>query len=45
MFAFIQYANTPWSLQQVLLYIKENYGNPPIYIAENGDLSLSLYSL
>ncbi|KAF3588701.1 hypothetical protein F2Q69_00025680, partial [Brassica cretica] len=34
-----EYANTPWSLQQVLLYIKENYGNPPIYIAENGQMS------
>ncbi|VVA89762.1 unnamed protein product [Arabis nemorensis] len=31
-----EYANTPWSLQQVLLYIKETYDNPPIYIAENG---------
>ncbi|KAL0800644.1 hypothetical protein Bca101_055819 [Brassica carinata] len=34
-----EYANTPWSLQQVLLYIKENYGNPPIYIAENGQMT------
>ncbi|KAJ4914729.1 Beta-glucosidase 11 [Raphanus sativus] len=34
-----EYANTPWSLQQVLLYIKENYGNPPIYIAENGQMA------
>ncbi|KAH0853969.1 hypothetical protein HID58_069413 [Brassica napus] len=25
--------HTPWRLQQVLLYIIENYGNPPIYIS------------
>ncbi|KAG7652852.1 Glycoside hydrolase superfamily [Arabidopsis suecica] len=36
-----EYANTPWSLQQILLYVKETYGNPPVYILENG-LSLSL---
>ncbi|KAG7595615.1 Glycoside hydrolase superfamily [Arabidopsis suecica] len=36
-----EFANTPWSLQQILLYIKETYRNPPVYILENG-LSLSL---
>jgi len=41
MICFFQYANTPWSLQQILLYVKETYGNPPVYILENG-LSLSL---
>ncbi|KAG5374673.1 hypothetical protein IGI04_039269 [Brassica rapa subsp. trilocularis] len=40
-----EYANTPWSLQQVLLYIKENYGNPPIYIAENGQMTPQSSSL
>ncbi|CAF2308530.1 unnamed protein product [Brassica napus] len=40
-----EFANTPWSLQQVLLYIKENYGNPPIYIAENGQMTPQSSSL
>ncbi|CAH2039080.1 unnamed protein product [Thlaspi arvense] len=40
-----KYANTPWSLQQILLYIKENYGNPPIYIAENGQMTPQQSSL
>ncbi|CAN8268553.1 unnamed protein product [Cochlearia groenlandica] len=26
----------PWGLEGVLEYIKQNYGNPPIYILENG---------
>ncbi|CAN6557089.1 unnamed protein product [Malus baccata var. baccata] len=26
----------PWGLQELLEYIKENYGSPPIYIHENG---------
>ncbi|CAA7056160.1 unnamed protein product [Microthlaspi erraticum] len=34
-----QYADTPWSLQQVLLYIKEAYRNLPIYVAENGQMT------
>ena len=31
----------PWYLQAVLEFFKQVYGNPPIYIYENG-LSLSL---
>uniref|UniRef100_B3H5Q1-4 Isoform 4 of Beta-glucosidase 11 n=1 Tax=Arabidopsis thaliana TaxID=3702 RepID=B3H5Q1-4 len=34
-----EYANTPWSLQQILLYVKETYGNPPVYILENGQMT------
>lgn len=26
----------PWGLEGLLEYIKQNYGNPPIYILENG---------
>ncbi|KFK42638.1 hypothetical protein AALP_AA1G021300 [Arabis alpina] len=40
-----EHANTPWSLQQVLLYIKETYDNPPIYIAENGQTTPQTSSL
>ncbi|CAH8305340.1 unnamed protein product [Eruca vesicaria subsp. sativa] len=40
-----EYANTPWSLEQVLSYIKENYSNLPIYIAENGQMSPQSSSL
>lgn len=32
----------PYGLVGVLEYIKQHYGNPAIYIHENGDLSLSL---
>ncbi|CAA7043660.1 unnamed protein product [Microthlaspi erraticum] len=40
----IPYGNTtlakldvlPWGLEGVLEYIKQNYGNPPVYILENG---------
>ncbi|KAJ3693980.1 hypothetical protein LUZ60_009460 [Juncus effusus] len=28
---------TPWALSKMLDHIKENYGNPPIMIHENGD--------
>ncbi|CAE5956375.1 unnamed protein product [Arabidopsis arenosa] len=34
-----EFANTPWSLQQILLYIKETYRNPPVYILENGQMT------
>ncbi|KAM1100092.1 hypothetical protein ACFX2I_006636 [Malus domestica] len=27
---------TPWGLQGLLEYVKQNYGNPPLYIHENG---------
>ncbi|CAA7045817.1 unnamed protein product [Microthlaspi erraticum] len=26
----------PWGLEEVLEYIKQDYGNPPVYILENG---------
>ncbi|KAL1208379.1 Beta-glucosidase 3 [Cardamine amara subsp. amara] len=43
--ALIPFGNTtlvlfdviPWGLEGVLKYIKQNYGNPPIYILENGN--------
>lgn len=31
-------------MEGILEYIKQNYGNPPVYILENG-LSLSVLSL
>ncbi|KAM1309930.1 hypothetical protein ACFX13_006710 [Malus domestica] len=31
-----EYPIVLWGLQELLEYIKENYGNPPIYIHENG---------
>ncbi|GKV53965.1 hypothetical protein SLEP1_g60476 [Rubroshorea leprosula] len=27
---------TPWGLKGVLEYVKQTYGNPPVYIHENG---------
>ncbi|ONI01745.1 hypothetical protein PRUPE_6G156300 [Prunus persica] len=30
------YPIAPWGLQRLLEYMKQNYGNPPIYIHENG---------
>ncbi|CAN6871248.1 unnamed protein product [Brassica oleracea] len=32
----VKYDVLPWGLEGVLAYIKENYGNPPVYILENG---------
>jgi beta-glucosidase/6-phospho-beta-glucosidase/beta-galactosidase len=26
----------PWGLRKALVWIKENYGNPPVIITENG---------
>lgn len=28
--------DTPWGMEGVLEYIKQSYGNPPVYILENG---------
>nr|VDC79310.1 unnamed protein product [Brassica rapa] len=35
-FCFDKCAVTPWALEGVLEYIKQSYGNPPVYILENG---------
>ena len=37
----IQVVITPWALEGVLEYLKQVYGNPPVFVYENG-LSLSL---
>ncbi|KAB1214494.1 Beta-glucosidase 11 [Morella rubra] len=34
-----EYAVMPWALQEVLEYFKQVYGNPPIYIHENGQVT------
>ncbi|KAF2582862.1 hypothetical protein F2Q68_00003431, partial [Brassica cretica] len=40
---YLQFDMLPWGLEGVLKYIKQNYGNLPVYILENGiNLSLSL---
>lgn len=31
-----KYAVAPWAMEGVLEYIKQSYGNPPVYILENG---------
>ncbi|KAM7501223.1 hypothetical protein LguiB_000127 [Lonicera macranthoides] len=40
----VQVDLNPWGLQALLEYFKRAYGNPPVYIHENG-LSLSLLTL
>lgn len=30
-------AVTPWGMERVLEYIQKTYGNPPIYVHENGN--------
>uniref|UniRef100_A0A2P2LXW5 Uncharacterized protein MANES_01G218200 n=1 Tax=Rhizophora mucronata TaxID=61149 RepID=A0A2P2LXW5_RHIMU len=35
----------PWGLQRVLEYLKEAYGNPPVFVHENGQVSLQKSSL
>ncbi|KAJ0020077.1 hypothetical protein Pint_31585 [Pistacia integerrima] len=32
----VEFPVTPWGLQGVLEYFKQVYGNPPVYIHENG---------
>eukprot|EP01018_Ginkgo_biloba_P003115 Gb_13350 [translate_table: standard] len=33
---FLGYASVPWGMQEVLEYIKQYYGNPPVLVTENG---------
>ncbi|KAL4360770.1 hypothetical protein GQ457_04G028830 [Hibiscus cannabinus] len=35
-FVTAEYPILPWALQGVLEHIKQTYGNPPVYIVENG---------
>ncbi|XP_010439366.2 PREDICTED: beta-glucosidase 3-like isoform X1 [Camelina sativa] len=35
-FSAFEYAVAPWAMESVLEYMKQSYGNPPIYILENG---------
>ncbi|CAF2237702.1 unnamed protein product [Brassica napus] len=35
-FSAFEYAVAPWAMEGVLEYIKQSYGNPPVYILENG---------
>ncbi|PIN18004.1 Beta-glucosidase, lactase phlorizinhydrolase [Handroanthus impetiginosus] len=34
-----QYPVMPWALEEMLEYLKQVYGNPPIYIQENGQMT------
>jgi beta-glucosidase len=31
-----QFETAPWSLRKLLEHLKLNYGNPPVWIHENG---------
>ncbi|XP_010434084.1 PREDICTED: beta-glucosidase 3 isoform X2 [Camelina sativa] len=35
-FSAFEFAVAPWAMESVLEYVKQSYGNPPIYILENG---------
>ncbi|CAG7881257.1 unnamed protein product, partial [Brassica rapa] len=35
-FTAFEYEIAPWAMEGVLEYIKQSYGNPPVYILENG---------
>ncbi|KAF2315007.1 hypothetical protein GH714_037519 [Hevea brasiliensis] len=35
----VEYPQRPWGLQGLLEYLKQAYGNPPVYIHENGQVS------
>uniref|UniRef100_A0A2P2JV87 Beta-glucosidase 11 isoform X1 n=3 Tax=Rhizophora mucronata TaxID=61149 RepID=A0A2P2JV87_RHIMU len=34
-----EFPTRPWGLQAILEYIKQAYGNPPVYIHENGQMT------
>ncbi|KFK29802.1 hypothetical protein AALP_AA7G181200 [Arabis alpina] len=35
-YSSLEYDVLPWAMEGVLEYIKQSYGNPPVYILENG---------
>ncbi|KAG7650061.1 Glycoside hydrolase superfamily [Arabidopsis thaliana x Arabidopsis arenosa] len=35
-FSSSEYDVAPWAIEAVLEYVKQSYGNPPVYILENG---------
>ncbi|XP_018459194.1 LOW QUALITY PROTEIN: beta-glucosidase 3-like [Raphanus sativus] len=35
-FSAFEYVVAPWAMEGVLEYIRQSYGNPPVYILENG---------
>ncbi|KAH0894479.1 hypothetical protein HID58_056908 [Brassica napus] len=35
-FSAFEYVVAPWAMEVVLEYLKQSYGNPPVYILENG---------
>ncbi|XP_013630321.1 PREDICTED: beta-glucosidase 3-like isoform X5 [Brassica oleracea var. oleracea] len=35
-----EYVVAPWAMEVVLEYLKQSYGNPPVYILENARLQL-----
>ncbi|KAI4382167.1 hypothetical protein MLD38_008165 [Melastoma candidum] len=43
--SFYEFPVTPWGLQLLLEFIKQDYGNPPIFIHENGQRSVRNSSL
>ncbi|BAB10185.1 unnamed protein product [Arabidopsis thaliana] len=40
-FCLDKYDVFPWAMESVLEYIKQTYGNPPVYILENGMITSS----
>ncbi|XP_024012822.1 beta-glucosidase 10 isoform X1 [Eutrema salsugineum] len=43
--SFFGWDAIPWGFEGVLEYLKQSYNNPPLYILENGQLSLSFVNL
>lgn len=33
----------PQSMRSLMIYIKQKYGNPPVYITENGNLQILIF--